>query len=178
LNVSGVVATGNTTHTGFVNVSTYGTFGGVVNASSFNSVGTATSTFANNVTVTGVVNSTSMNTGDLTVTGNLNITGTLTTVNANNLTVTDSLIQLATNNNVTPDILDIGLFGNYGIDANTNNHRHTGLFRDASDGTWKLFNNLLPVPEYLLEVHAIRIVDYVIEAQIQLLLWLPEWFYR
>jgi len=36
LNVSGVIASGNTTHTGFVNVSSYGTFGGTVNAASLN----------------------------------------------------------------------------------------------------------------------------------------------
>jgi hypothetical protein len=146
LNISGIVTSGNTTVTGFVNTSSFGTFGGVVNATSFNSTGAATSTFANNVTVTGVVNATSMNTGDLSVSGNLNITGTLTTVNANNITITDSLIELSSNNVITPDVMDVGLFGNYGVDANTNNSRHTGLFRDASDGIWKLFTNLLPAP--------------------------------
>lgn len=146
LNISGLTATGNVTVTGFVNSSSYGTFGGVVNATSFNSTGTATSTFANNVTVTGVVNATSINTGDLSVTGNLTVSGTLTTVNANNLTVSDSLIQVAVNNNITPDILDIGLYGNFGIDGVSGNHVHTGLFRDASDGIWKLFTDLAAAP--------------------------------
>ena len=36
LNISGLTAAGNTTVTGFVNVSTYGTFGGTVNAVSLN----------------------------------------------------------------------------------------------------------------------------------------------
>ena len=56
LNISGLVAQGNTTTTGFINVSSYGTFGNVVNATSFNSTGAALSTFANNVTITGVAN--------------------------------------------------------------------------------------------------------------------------
>ena len=151
LNISGLTATGNVTVTGFVNASSYGTFDGVVNATSFNSTGTATSTFANNVTITGVVNATSINTGDLSVTGNLTVTGTLTTVNANNLTVSDSLIQLAVNNNVTPDILDIGLFGNFGIDGVPGNRVHTGFFRDASDGIWKLFTNLSAAPTTVID---------------------------
>ena len=146
LNISGLTTSGNVTVTGFINSSSYGTFGGVVNATSFNSTGTATSTFANNVTITGVVNATSINTGDLSVTGNLTVSGTLTTVNANNLTVSDSLIQVAVNNNITPDILDIGLYGNFGIDGVSGNHVHTGLFRDASDGIWKLFTNLAAAP--------------------------------
>ena len=147
LNVSGLVAKGNTTTTGFVNVSSYGTFGGQVNATSFNSTSATTSTFANNVTISGTTNTVSLNvTGDATISGNLYVTGNLVSINVATLAITDSLIQLATNNNITPDVLDVGLFGNYGLDANTNNHRHTGLFRDASDSKWKLFDNLLPAP--------------------------------
>lgn len=151
LNISGVTTTGNTTVTGFVNASSYGTFGGTVNATSFNSTGAVTSTFANNVTVTGVVNATSINTGDLSVSGNLTVSGTLTTVNANNLTVSDSLIQVAVNNNITPDILDIGLYGSYGVDLTPGNHAHTGFFRDASDGIWKLFTGLTAAPTTVID---------------------------
>ena len=147
LNVSGVVTSGNTTTTGFINVSSYGTFGGTVNANALNVTGAVTSTFANSVTISGTTNTVSLNvTGDATIGGNLYVTGNLVSINVSTLAITDSLIQLATNNNVTPDVLDIGLFGNYGIDANTDNHRHTGLFRDASDSTWKLFDNLLATP--------------------------------
>ena len=148
LNVSGITATGNATVTGFVNSSSYGTFGGQVNATSFNSTGATTSTFANNVTITGTANVLTLNVGgDATITGNLYVTGNLVSINVATLSVGDSLIQLATNNNISPDILDIGLYGNYGLDANTNNHRHTGFFRDATDGVWKLFNNLLATPD-------------------------------
>lgn len=80
---------------------------------------------------------------DVSISGNLSITGTLTTVNANNLTVTDSLIQLASDN-ISADLLDIGLYGNYNGDGG--DHEHTGFFRDATDGKWKLFKDLTTPP--------------------------------
>jgi len=80
---------------------------------------------------------------DVSISGNLTITGTLTTVNANNLTVTDSLIQLAANNTAS-DVLDIGLFGSYQFEGG--DHEHTGIFRDATDDKWKIFKGLLPSP--------------------------------
>ena len=55
--------------------------------------------------------------------------------------VDDSLIQLAANNE-TSDTLDIGFFGHYSPDAGVNK-RHTGLFRDATDGAYYLFENYL-----------------------------------
>jgi hypothetical protein len=72
---------------------------------------------------------------DITATGNLNVTGTLTTIDTTNLVVQDPLIKLA-NGNVSSDALDIGFFGVYdpsGTDL------YAGLFRDASDGKFKLF---------------------------------------
>lgn len=75
---------------------------------------------------------------NLTVTGNLTVQGTTTTVDSTNLEVTDSLIYLASEQFDT-DILDIGIFGAYG-DINSG-HLHTGLVRDASDGKWKLVSN-------------------------------------
>jgi hypothetical protein len=80
---------------------------------------------------------------DVTVSGNLTINGTLTTVNANNLTVSDSLIQLAANN-IASDSLDIGLYGNY--QTGGGDPEHTGLFRDATDDKWKLFKGLTAAP--------------------------------
>jgi Major tropism determinant N-terminal domain len=74
---------------------------------------------------------------NITVTGNLVVQGTTTTVDTANLDVTDSLIYLASEQFDT-DALDIGIFGAYG-DANSG-HFHTGLVRDASDGKWKLIS--------------------------------------
>lgn len=75
---------------------------------------------------------------NLTVTGNLTVQGTTTTVDTANLEVTDSLIYLASEQFDT-DVLDIGVFGAYG-DIQSG-HLHTGLVRDASDGKWKLISN-------------------------------------
>ena len=80
---------------------------------------------------------------DMVVAGNLTVTGTLATINVATIAITDSLIQLASNNNTT-DTLDIGFFGNYQSGADP--HEHTGLFRDATDGIYKLFDNLQVTP--------------------------------
>ena len=71
---------------------------------------------------------------DLSLSGNLTVLGTLTTIDTTNLTVQDSIIELA-NGNGTTDILDIGLYGQYGASG----AKYTGLFRDATDGIYKLF---------------------------------------
>ena len=71
---------------------------------------------------------------DLSLSGNLTVLGTLSTIDTTNLTVQDSLIELA-NGNSTTDILDIGLYGQYGATG----AKYTGLFRDATDGIYKLF---------------------------------------
>ena len=79
--------------------------------------------------------------GDATVSGSLTVNGTVTTVNTANLAVTDSLIKLATGN--AANTLDIGTYGVYQPAATP---LYTGLFRDASDGIWKLFDGLQSEP--------------------------------
>lgn len=74
---------------------------------------------------------------NLTISGNLTVNGTTTTVSSANLELTDSLIYLSSTQYDT-DVVDIGIFGAYG-DANAG-HFHTGLVRDASDGKWKLIS--------------------------------------
>ena len=85
------------------------------------------------------VNST-LNITDLTLTGNLNVTGTLTTVDATNMAVNDSIISLARNNGA--DLLDIGFYGQY----NDGSERFTGLIWDTTDDTWYLFANTTEEP--------------------------------
>lgn len=80
---------------------------------------------------------------DVTISGNLVVSGNLVTINVSTLSVTDSLIQLASNN-TTSDSLDIGFFGSY--QTGGGDHEHTGLFRDASDDTYKLFKGLTASP--------------------------------
>lgn len=75
---------------------------------------------------------------NLTISGNLTVQGTTTTVSANNLVVDDPLIYLA-DQNTTSDAVDIGVYGAYSPTGT--GHLHTGLFRDASDsGKWKLIS--------------------------------------
>lgn len=76
--------------------------------------------------------------GTLSVTGNLFVSGTAFTVGAQDITINDPLIHLA-NNNTSSDVVDIGFEGHY-FDGVT--QRHAGLFRDATDGKFKLFANV------------------------------------
>ena len=81
---------------------------------------------------------------DLTVGGNLYVTGNVVALPVETLVVEDPLIQLA-NTNVSTDIVDIGFYGSYGP-GNAASHYHTGLFRDASDGKYRLFQGLTEAP--------------------------------
>ena len=80
---------------------------------------------------------------NVTVAGNLTVSGTTTTVNSTTLTVTDPLVFVGNDNNAT-DAVDIGLFGMY--DTSGTQDLFSGLFRDASDGKWKLFRDSQVAP--------------------------------
>ena len=75
--------------------------------------------------------------GDLAVTGNLIVTGNTITQNVTTLNIADPLIYLAANN-YTADDVDIGFVGNY---YDGSNQRHAGLFRDAGNKEFYVFNN-------------------------------------
>jgi hypothetical protein len=79
---------------------------------------------------------------DVTIAGNLIINGTTTTVNTSTVTTEDSLIKLASNNNVG-DIVDIGFYGQSNTGSSVQYH---GLIREGSGGTsagnFYLFKNL------------------------------------
>lgn len=96
-------------------------------------------TIGNDLTVTndGTVS------GNLTVDGNLTVSGTTTTVDTTNLAVNDPLFSLATGND-TSDAVDIGFFGLY--DTSGSQDLYTGLFRDATDGKWRLFKDSQTAP--------------------------------
>mgnify|MGYP001465481695 FL=1 len=79
--------------------------------------------------------------GDLTVTGNLTVSGTSFTIDSTTVSVTDSMFELASGN-TSSDLIDIGLYGNYDDGLSDGATEYTGLFRDASDSTWKLFDGL------------------------------------
>jgi len=75
--------------------------------------------------------------GALTISGNLIVSGTTTTVSSTTIEVNDPLLFLAQNNTST-DAVDIGFFGTYD-DGGTD--KFAGLFRDANDGKFKFFKD-------------------------------------
>jgi len=77
--------------------------------------------------------------GDVIVGGDFFVNGTTTTVNSLTVTTKDPLIHLA-DSNVVGDTVDIGFIGKY-YDTSQERVEYTGLFRDASDGRFKLFTN-------------------------------------
>lgn len=79
--------------------------------------------------------------GNLTINGNLFVNGNLTYINANNLNISDSIIYLADDN--TADVIDIGFVSSFTSPAR---YQHTGFVRDATDGVWKLFANVVAEP--------------------------------
>ena len=77
----------------------------------------------------------------MTLTGNLVVSGNVNIIGANNLSLVDNMIYLNANSTVTNP--DLGIAGNY----NDGTYRHTGFFRDATDGFWKVFDNYGPEPD-------------------------------
>lgn len=94
-----------------------------------------------------VINSSTISTNDMEVSGNLIVSGELVTVDANTIVVQDPMIKLSygqANTGTFIDFNDIGYYGSYGNTSQTN---YTGLFRDASDnGIFKLFHGEIPEP--------------------------------
>ena len=80
---------------------------------------------------------------NVTISGNLTVSGSTTTVSSTTVNVADSMLSLATGNN-SSDALDIGFYGLY--DDTGSQDEYTGLFRDATDQKWRLFNNLTVAP--------------------------------
>jgi hypothetical protein len=102
---------------------------------------------------------TSLSITDLSLSGNLTVLGTLSTIDTTNLTVQDSLIELA-NGNSTTDILDIGLYGQYGATG----AKYTGLFRDATDGIYKLFVGSQTEPTTTVDTAAVGYTTATLQA--------------
>jgi ribosomal protein L13 len=85
---------------------------------------------------TGLHVNTALSIVDLTLSGNLTVQGTLTTLDTVNLQVKDPLIKLA-DQNTTTDTLSLGIYGVYG---NATVTQYTGLYRETASNTWALFN--------------------------------------
>ena len=70
------------------------------------------------------------------VMGNLLVEGDSVTQNVATITVEDPQMELAKGN--TGDSMDIGIYGKY-VSSGT---KFTGIFRDATDGVWKVYDSL------------------------------------
>lgn len=81
--------------------------------------------------------------GNLNVTGNFFVAGTTASISASNIVLNDPLLYLADGN--PANINDIGIIGSFTPGAPAT-YQHTGLVRDASDNTWKLFSGVVAEP--------------------------------
>ena len=78
--------------------------------------------------------------GNLTISGDFVVNGTTTTVSTQDLIVQDPLIYVGEDNNANS--VDLGIIASFDDGA----YQHTGLVRDASAGTWKLFKGVTDEP--------------------------------
>ena len=98
--------------------------------------------------------------GSLGIAGNLTVAGTFVRQDVDNVSTEDPLIQLAANNNA--NIVDIGLFGQ----ANTGDEIiYTALFRDASDGKYKLLTDGTELPTSTVNVTAFSTATLVADLE-------------
>ena len=79
---------------------------------------------------------------DLTLSGNLTVNGTTTTVDTATLAVEDPLIKLASGND-SADSVDVGFYGLYDVGGTD---KYAGIVRDASDGKFIAFKDLQTEP--------------------------------
>lgn len=83
--------------------------------------------------------------GNVTISENLTVNGSVTTLDTTNLVVEDPLIILGSNN-ASGDSVDLGFYGKYSDDSGST-QEYAGLFRDASDEKFRLFHSLTDAPD-------------------------------
>jgi len=88
---------------------------------------------------------TAANIAALTVEGNLTVNGTATTVNSTNVSYDDPMIYIGDGNQ--SNSLDLGIVGAF----NNGTYQHTGLVKDATDGTWRLFSGVVAEPTTVID---------------------------
>jgi hypothetical protein len=77
---------------------------------------------------------------NISVSGNLVVNGTTTTVSTQDLVVSDPLIYIGEGN--SSNLVDLGLVSSF--DDGT--YQHSGIVRDSSDGKWKIFKGVIDEP--------------------------------
>jgi hypothetical protein len=165
--ISGTLSAGAITGTSTITTSGLATFNGgiAVDGSAFTvadatgNVSTTGTLAAGNTTITGTLgagNTTITGTLDVTsnvvIGGNLQVSGTTTTVAAENLEVSDNMIYLnAGESSGSPTLsIDIGWAGNYNEGGS---YAHAGLFRDATDQRFKIYDGYTLEPDAGVEIN-------------------------
>ena len=110
------------------------------------------------VNTSGIHVNTALSITDLSLSGNLTVSGTLTTIDTNNLTIEDPMIKVANGNGA--DISDVGFYGMF----TNGGTRYTGLVRDATDGIYKLFTGLEVEPTTTVNTAAVGYGTAILEA--------------
>lgn len=161
-NTNGFVADEHVAHSGVSIVAGAGlTGGGDITTSRTINVGAGTGVTVNandiaigqDVATTANVTFNSVTTTDgLIVGGNLQVNGTTTTVNTQNLSIADNMFYL---NQLESDgsptiIVDVGWAANVNDNGS---YTHVGMFRDATDDTFKVFNEYALEPDSALEIN-------------------------
>ena len=119
---------------------------GVTYTSGVISIGQDVST-TSNVTFNSIVSTDGVTVGgNLAVSGDLVVSGTTTTINATELAIQDNMIYLNEGSTITNP--DLGWVGNY----NDGTYAHSGVFRDATDSTFKFFDGYTPEPGQAIDV--------------------------
>ena len=72
--------------------------------------------------------------------GDIVVYGTQSVINSVNLEVADNMIYLNSTSSTTN--VDLGIIGNY----NDGTYAHTGIYRDSSDGVWRVFKGYTAEP--------------------------------
>jgi hypothetical protein len=88
----------------------------------------------------GTVSATTVTTGDITISGNMTVNGTTTTVNSTNVSYDDPMVYMGEGNQ--SNALDLGFVAAF----NNGTYQHSGLVRDASENHWVLFSGVVSEP--------------------------------
>jgi hypothetical protein len=150
-NISGTNLTGTLTTSAQPNITSLGTLTSLTvtaNVSGGNLLTGGVVSSTGNVNGANLVASNWVRTANVSATGNIMVDGYVSVVGnlyvsnivaASNLVVQDPLLYL-TANSPYPYNYDIGFFSHF-IGDPGNTYQHTGIVRDYTDGTWKIFSN-------------------------------------
>lgn len=124
--------------------------------SSLTGAPTAVSTFTNDANYIATGDSASLSslitTGNVIVGGNLQVNGTTVTVNATSMEVTDNMLYMNAGESAgSPTAsVDVGWAANVNDEGS---YYHVGMFRDATDNTFKVYHEYTPEPGDAVEIN-------------------------